>query len=132
MPTAAEIQAALIQTAHLITREPTTLTFLRRYRRTEDGAGGSLQQPGTFDVPAQQVFLSAVTRDSDYRQSSFIRDSDGERYVNHFIIVGMPTLDVEQYDEFMFNGHRFKVSFVHPERRWETVAEADRVTDGDG
>lgn len=132
MPTTEEVAVALEETQSLILREPTTLTFQRPTPDESDGAGGWIKQDGFTPVDEQTLFLSAVTRDSDYRQSSFVQDSDGEKYVNHFIIIGMPDLDVQEYDEFDHQGFRYRVSFVHPEKRWQCKAEADRTVSGDG
>lgn len=132
MPAAVEIEAALAETAMLIEREPTIIVIQRPKALVSDGAGGWIKSDDGFDdLEPQTVFLSAVTRDSDYRQSSFVRDDDGVKYINHIIIVGMPALDIKANDEFDYLGKRVKVSFVHPEKRWQCKAEADRVVPGD-
>lgn len=132
MPTDVEAEVALRETAALIEREPFTAVIQRPTADEDDGAGGFLKQEGFDDLEEQTFFISAVTRDSDYRQSSFVRDSDGEKYINHLIIIGMPDLDIAKNDEFDYLGERVKVEFVHPEKRWQCKAEANRVVSGNG
>jgi hypothetical protein len=131
MPTSLENTEGLVQTRLLIEREPSTIVITRPPADTSDGAGGRLRGIGRVQLDPQTVFISGVTRDSDYRQSSFATGEDGESYTNVIIIIGYPgELDINQYDEFDWNGDRIRVDFRFPDNGYEVRAQGRRVTNG--
>lgn len=130
MPTDVEVLQARQLTQALIDREPSVITITRPSPDTLDGAGGRIRGAEPLTIEPQRVFVSGVTRDSDYRQSSFSQSNTGESFTNRIVIVGMPDLDINQYDEFDWKGYRVKVLFRHPDNGYEVRAEAERVTAG--
>lgn len=130
MPADHEVRESIATTRMLIMREPTKIIIERPTEDTLDGAGGRIRGSGTVTLDEQTVFVSPVTRDSDYRQSSFAQGELGESFTNRLVIVGMPDADINQYDVFQWKGHTVKVLFRHPDNGFEVKAEAERVTSG--
>lgn len=130
MPTPQETLESLALTRLLIRREPTTIVIERPSPDALDGAGGRVRGTTPITLAAQTAFVSPVTRDSDYRQSSFAQGEEGESFTNRIVIVGMPGLDINQYDEFVWKGDRVRVLFRHPDNGFEVKAEGERVTAG--
>lgn len=125
------IDELIAQTIVLITQEPTTVVLMRPPAAVSDGEGGSRRLVGAdVEQPAQQFFVSGVTRDSDYRQSSFIVAEDGEKFVNRLVIIGLPGANIKQGDWFMFRGYRVEINYVEPDQRWQVKADGERVSDG--
>lgn len=130
MPTDAEVREASALTRMLILNEPSEIIIDRPGADEDDGAGGKVRGAEPITLDPQQVFVSPVTRDSDYRQSSFAQGDQGESFTNRFVIVGMPDADINQYDTFVWKGHTIKVLFRHPDNGYEVRAEGERVTSG--
>lgn len=131
MPTPMEVSEGLVQTRLLIEREPTTIFISRPPADVSDGAGGRLRGIGAIALPPQKVFISGVTRDSDYRQSSFATGEDGESYTNVVVVIGYPgELDINQYDTFLWNGEEIVIDFRFPDNGYEVRAQGRKVTNG--
>lgn len=118
-------------TMGLIEHEPTEVVLMRPPTAVSDGEGGSVRPVGTdTPQPAQTLFVSGVTRDSDYRQSSYIVTEQGEKFVNAIVVIGLPGANIKQDDWFLLRGERIKIKSVAPDQRWQVKAEGERVTSG--
>lgn len=128
-----DVEANLTITRLLLAREGNDVVLSRPPKAVSDGEGGVVEPTGVpLALAAQRMFVSGVTRDSDYRQSSYIVNEQGEKFVNRFVIIGMPDLDILQGDEFAWHDETIKIDMVHEDRRWQTKAEGERVTNADG
>lgn len=104
---------------------------------SEDGRQIALQRPGTFTrspeggqvlsgAPAalggQRFWFQGVRTDTNLRNSD-----QGEREVNHLVLVGVSEADILPGDTFTLDGRNYKVVEVHNDRRYETRAWVEEV-----
>ena len=108
----------LAATQMFIDERPIMLAFLRTVK-TSDGQGGWTKTNPT-PVSPQRVRKVAQGRVSDLTQRVGI---DGALVVPTAVLIGMPDLDVQRYDTFIFEGINHEVLWVTRLPEWRTSAE---------
>jgi hypothetical protein len=122
------VNESLTVTQMLLAREGAEVVLMRPPASVSDGEGGTVAPTGpSVPLAAQTMLVSGVTRDSSYAVAE-----QGERLVNRFVVIGLPDLDIKQGDELAWLGETIKIDMVYEDRRWQTKAEGERVTNADG
>lgn len=114
----------LRQTRQLIDTQPTELV-LRRKAPGRSAAGGPISNGEPTNLDPQTVFFGAKMRDD-----LPLQDSQGERVVQYYTVVGMPDLDIKNGDTFTINGIDCKVTFVHRNLAYEVKADVESYSGG--
>ena len=115
----------LRQTQQLIDGEPTQLVLKRNPPAIKTAAGGRVAAPDPVDLEPQTVFFGAKSRDD-----LPLQDTQGERVIQYYVVVGMPDLDIQNGDTFMVNGMDFTVTFVHRNLAYEIKADVETYSGG--
>ena len=108
----------LAATQMFINERPVMISFVRTVK-TSDGQGGWTKTTPTTLSP-QRVRKVAQGRVSDTTQRV---SSDGAVVIPTSVLIGMPDLDVQRYDTFLYNGVPHEVLWVTRLPEWRTSAE---------
>ena len=103
-----EMEMQLQITEKFIAADASQVTMLRS-TRVSDGAGGTVSQDEA-PVTVDPVTVRMIPR-SD-RTSELVL-ADGRVLRPEFAVLAMPDVDIQRYDEFLWNGVRWQVASVH-------------------
>ena len=114
-----EIATQLKLTERLIAREGIDIVLHREGDRWEDdGEGGRKLIGGPLDRPPVRRWFHVWRPDP----TMFI-DTKGDRTMEKWSLVGLPTDDMQKGDSFTVNGVQYTIRRVMPDRSYETRAE---------
>lgn len=124
-----ETQIMRMHTRILIDRFPSDIVVERPRRAVPDGQGGVERPSGRGQtLRPQRVFLSGLN--SNGRSLTAARWDvlpEGERFLVRYVVIGPYDADLQEDDEFTFQGRRFRIMSVFPDRAFETKCEAVTV-----
>lgn len=115
-----ELEALTRDTALFIASDPTAIVFRRR-QRIDDGAGGWTEGPLVATDP-QVVKLQPITS----LKSSERLSTAGVIMRPTHMVVGMPGLNAEDGDNFLWNGQEWGVVFADKTQQYIVKAEVIR------
>jgi hypothetical protein len=111
------------------------IVLKREPEYVDDGAGGVIRPDDADTALDPQVFwfweaapVAHIARGSNFQQIIGM----GQRITTNYVLLGLPDADVLQDDEFDYGGYSYKVAFLHDDRRFQTIAEVERVGRPDG
>lgn len=116
-----------IQAAELNVQRRVTKAFIQadskqvvllRASRVPDGSGGVAMGDPT-PIPVQTMRLIPLGRDG--AQERFT--ANGEAVQPTYALLGEHTADVQRWDQFILDGARYEVVFIHENRQYELKAE---------
>lgn len=126
-----------MQVSAQVEMEGVYIELVREPELVDDGEGGVIR-PDTAPerTIAQQLFLfretapiSHVARGTNFQNII----GAGRRATTNFVLVGYSDANVKTDDSFTWtDGYEYKVTAVHPDRTFMTLAEIERVTSGNG
>lgn len=90
---------------------------LERSTRTSDGAGGVTSGVPT-PLPAQVMRLIPRQDGATERTTA-----DGQMVSPSYTLMGYHDADMQRWDEFTHDGHRYQVVFINENRQYETKGE---------
>jgi hypothetical protein len=93
------------------------MVALERRTRTADGEGGYLEGPAV-PLAAQRMRLIPRQDGSVERMTA-----DGKVVLPAYSLMGSHDADMERWDEFEVNGHRYQVVFINQNRQYEVKGE---------
>lgn len=106
-----ELSAQILQTQAFILADPTSI-ILRAVTKTADGKGGTKKTwPVTGYRAAQQFRL--IPRSNQNDKVREVTTADGKVATVEFVLLGLPTDTMVQYDRFSWNGSLWEVSQIH-------------------
>lgn len=126
-----------MQIAAQVEMEGVYIELEREPEYVDDGEGGVIRPDDAPDRKlAQQLFLfretapiAHVARGTNFQNII----GAGRRATTNFVLVGYPDANVKADDWFTWtDGYEYKITAVHPDRKFMTVAEIERVTSGNG
>lgn len=113
----AELAAQRRVTRAFIQADSKLVTLLRA-ARVPDGAGGVVEGD-PVSLPVQTMRLIPLGRDG--AQERFT--ANGEAVQPTYALLGEHTADVQRWDQFILDGARYEVVFIHENRQYELKAE---------
>lgn len=124
-----------MQIAEQMEMEGVLIELHREAEFVDDGEGGIIRPEDGERTIAEQSFIfqeaapiAHVARGTNFQQII----GYGDRATTNFVLVGYPEANLKKDDTFERDGCEYKVSFVHPDRAFMTLAELERVTTGNG
>lgn len=124
------------QTQIILDMHGEKISLKREPQLVDDGAGGVMPDPDhTGGTLAEQTFWfhEAAPTAHIARGTNFAEIINmGQRTTTGYVLLGMPDVNVRQHDTFKHGVHEYKVTYVHPDRAWQTIAEVERVADPQG
>lgn len=118
-----EIEALKRDTAVMIASQGRSVALVRpgTYVRTPEG-GQRLSGGPAVQTAARRVVQSVVA-DARHYQTDM-----GERNECDAVMVGLHTDDIREQDEFTLDGRRYRVDWVHTDKRYEVRARCRLVS----
>lgn len=125
-----------LQTGVLLDLYGELIQLQREPEYEDDEEGGVIRPDDELDKeigPQEFWFYEAapvahVARGANFQQIINM----GQRLTTAFILVGMPSANVRKDDWFERGEFTYKVAFVHDDRSFQTIAELERISSGEG
>lgn len=113
-------------TADLIRLEGVMVSLWRAPQAVADGAGGFLPGSGS---PAPLAAVKRFFSLSQYEPLD-MSNQQGEYLPERFILIGLYTDDIKEGDYLLYQGKKFTITFIHPDRTYQVKAEGACFSDG--
>lgn len=109
------LEAQREATLDLISEEPTAIV-LSRFVSLRTPSGGT--KPAAVVPQPEKIRFFAPTSSAE----RWITTTQGERLEVDYVLIGTFDDDIQENDEFTVDGQKYKVSWVVPDRRFQTKA----------
>lgn len=123
------------QTKTLLDIDGEYISLHREAEWVDDGAGGQTRAEEDGPTIAKQLFwffeaapIAHIARGSNFQETIGM----GQRVTTNYVLVGMPDANMRQGDTFWRDGEPYVIEFVHPDRKFMTLGEVERISDPQG